>query len=265
MRIIAIDDESIALKGMTETLNKICPDAEITGFSTVEPAILYAKEKRVDIAFCDIEMFDVNGIELAKMLKETNPRINIIFSTGYREYMEEAFELYCSGYILKPATEEKIRSQLDNLRFEVDDDKYRIKIKTFGDFEVFIDGTPVKFNYSKTKEFLAILVDREGKMCTVGNVISIMWEDEDDISDHTSYMRNLQADLFKVFKNYGLEKVIIKQKGAYGIDTSQVECDLYEFKKGGAAAKTLFSGEYMSQYSWAEEKIPILEEIKCSM
>lgn len=265
MRIIAVDDESIALKGITKTLKKICPDAEITGFGTVEPAILYAKENKVDIAFCDIEMFDVNGIELAKMLKETNPRINIIFCTGYREYMEDAFDLYCSGYILKPATEDKIKKQLENLRFEIDESSKRVKIKTFGHFEVFIDGMPVKFNYSKTKEFLAILVDREGKMCTVGSVISIMWEDDDDMSDHTSYMRNIQADLFKVLKNYGLENVIIKQKGAYGIDTSQVECDLYDFKSKKEDTKTLFSGEYMSQYSWAEERIPILEEIKCSL
>lgn len=263
MNIIAIDDESIALEGMTDTIKKLCPDDLVTGFTTVEPAISYAKENRVDIAFCDIEMFDVNGIEFARQLKEINPRINIIFSTGYREYMEDAFDLYCSGYILKPATEEKIKKQLENLRFAVEKCNDKVKIKTFGDFEIFIDGTPVKFNYSKTKEFLAILVDKEGRMCTVGNAITLMWED--DLSDHSSYMRNIQSDLIKTLTSFGAGDIVVKQKGAYGIDVSKVKCDLYDFKNGGAAEGDSFHGEYMSQFSWAEDKIPILEEIKCSM
>ena len=87
MRIIAIDDESIALKGMTETLNKICPDAEITGFSTVEPAILYAKENRVDIAFCDIEMFDVNNYKYISKIKKFYPEMleRINFEMRFQE------------------------------------------------------------------------------------------------------------------------------------------------------------------------------------
>lgn len=61
-------------------------------FSYTDPAIDYALTNNVHIAFLDIEMYEVNGIDIAKKLIEIHPDINIIFSTGYKEYMEEAFQ-----------------------------------------------------------------------------------------------------------------------------------------------------------------------------
>ena len=263
MNIIALDDEKLALEGIMSEIKKVYPEAELNGFVLVEPAIAYAKDNQVDVAFLDIEMYDTNGIEVAKQLKELNPDINIIFSTGYKEYMEEAFALYASGYITKPATEDKVREQLANLRRPVNEDKKEVVIKTFGKFEVFIGDLPLKFAYSKSKELLAILVDMEGRMCTVGELMSMLWEDEDDLVSRTSYMRNLQSDLTNTFKKNGVEDVLVKQRGMLGIDVSKVQCDLYDFKKGSTAAKGAFFGEYMSQYSWGEDRISILEEEKC--
>lgn len=263
MNIIALDDEKLAMEGICNTIRKVSPDAEVNGFVLVEPAIAYAKDNQVDVAFLDIEMYDTNGIEVAKQLKEIHPDINIIFSTGYKEYMEEAFALYASGYITKPATEDKVREQLANLRRPVEEESKGVVIKTFGKFEIFVDDLPLKFAYSKSKELLAILVDKEGRMCTVGELMSVLWEDEDDLVSRTSYMRNLQSDLTNTLKKSGVEDVLVKQRGMLGVDISKVKCDLYEFKKGGAAAKGLFHGEYMSQYSWGEDRISVLEEEKC--
>lgn len=263
LNIIALDDEKLAMEGMCNTIRKVCPDATVNGFVLVEPAIAYAKDNQVDVAFLDIEMYDTNGIEVAKQLKEIHPDINIIFSTGYKEYMEEAFALYASGYITKPATEDKVSEQLANLRRPIDEDSSGAVIKTFGKFEIFVGDLPLKFAYSKSKELLAILVDKEGRMCTVGEIMSVLWEDEDDLVSRTSYMRNLQSDLTNTLKKNGVEDVLVKQRGMLGVDVNKVKCDLYEFKKGGAAAKAAFHGEYMSQYSWGEDRISILEEEKC--
>ena len=93
MTIIALDDEKLALKGIISKLKKLCSMHAIVGFSDAHEAVSFAEKNKVDIAFLDIEMKDLNGVEVAKKLKETNASINIIFSTGYREYMEEAFLL----------------------------------------------------------------------------------------------------------------------------------------------------------------------------
>ena len=261
MNIIAIDDEPMALEGILREISNLLPSANISGFLQAEAAINYATDYKVDIAFLDIEMYDITGIEVAKQLKELNPIVNIIFSTGYREYMEDAFELYASGYILKPVTMEKVRSQLENLRYPIEDDEKLIRIKTFGQFEVFVQGRPIKFAYSKTKELLAILVDKEGKMVSVGEAISILWENDDKTSSRSSYMKNLQSDLTNTLKNIGMGDVLIKQRGALGIAADKVKCDLYDFLSG--TSKSTFHGEYMNQYSWAESRIAVLEEMKC--
>ena len=262
LNIIALDDEKLALEGILNEIRKVHPDAVINGFLFVEPAIEYAQNNKVNVAFLDIEMYDTNGIEVARQLKAIHPDINIIFSTGYKEYMEDAFSLYASGYITKPATEEKVREQLDNLRHPVKSDTNAVNIKTFGKFEIFVNDLPLKFAYSKSKELLAILVDKEGRMCTIGELMSVLWEDEDDLLSRASYMRNLQSDLTNTFKKNGIEDVLLKQRGMLGIDVNKVKCDLYDFNEGGEA-KNAFHGEYMSQYSWGEDRISVLEEEKC--
>ena len=57
--------------------------------------------------------------ELAAKLKQQVPRLNIIYLTCHTEYTRQALDSYCSGYILKPLTPEKIRHEIDHLRFPV--------------------------------------------------------------------------------------------------------------------------------------------------
>ena len=62
-----------------------------------------------DIAFLDVEMAGMSGVELAETLKRYNSEINIVFCTGYGNYRDAAFELHASGYLMKPITPEKIK------------------------------------------------------------------------------------------------------------------------------------------------------------
>ena len=70
-------------------------------------------------------------------------------------------------------------------------------------------------------------------------------------------MGALKKDLERV----GAGKVIVKNWNTWGIDTSKVECDYYNFLKGDSGAVNLFRGEYMSQYSWAEMTVGRLFDI----
>ena len=111
--------------------------------------------------------------------------------------MKEAFELHASGYLLKPVTPVKIRQELDNLRCPVQSvSRNRVRFQTFGNFEAFIDGKPVKFQYELTKEMLAYLVDRNGALCTNGEIMAVLWED----NCPSSYYRRLVKDMKDVFE-----------------------------------------------------------------
>ena len=145
MKIIALDDEKIALQGMISSIQKVAPDAKVYGFRYASEAVDHMKNEPCDIAFLDIEMKETNGVTVAKMLKEINPDINIIFATGFGSYRDEAFDLHASGYLIKPITAEAVKRELDNLRRPVHKPK-KLKAITFGNFQVLYGEEHVFFN-----------------------------------------------------------------------------------------------------------------------
>ena len=117
--VMLVDDEKIILKGALRTLSAAMPEAKIYGFSTVDEAIRFAADNRIDIAFLDIELRRGSGLALAEELRRMHPKVNVIFLTSYREYAMDAWELGVSGYILKPLTLERVKQELSVLRFPV--------------------------------------------------------------------------------------------------------------------------------------------------
>lgn len=118
-RVMVLDDEKIILRGEMATLEKVMPNALISGFTNTDDAITYAKSNNIRIIFSDIEMGDVNGIELSKEFLKINPRTNIIFLTAYADYSIDAWSTGASGFMVKPITEESLRKQLEHLRYPV--------------------------------------------------------------------------------------------------------------------------------------------------
>lgn len=249
MNILAIDDEKIALEGLVSSAKKAEPSATIYSFQRPKESLEFFRETPCEVVLLDIQMRNMSGVELAKEIKLINPHTNIIFATGYTEYMKEALDMHASGYILKPITAQKIRKELENLRFPVKPERRnRVYFQTFGNFEVFIDEQPVKFKYDLTKEMLAYLVDRKGVLCTSGEIMSLLRGD----NYSTSYFHSLIKDLKDTFQDAGCEDVIIRQRGKIGIDREKVDCDYYEWLDGKFYAVNLYQGEYMAQYGWSE-------------
>ena len=248
MIVIAVDDERLALENLVEAIAHASADAKIHRFRYPEDALAFAGENRVDVAFLDVEMVGMNGVELAEGLKLYHPDINIIFSTGYGHYRDAAFDLHASGYLTKPITPEKVKKELENLRRPVRNPK-RIRIRAFGNFEVYLDGSPISFKYSKTKELLAYLVDRKGALCSNGEIMAILFEDD---NGHEAYFRSLRKDLSDILEAAGCGEILSQQRGRIGIFPERVECDYYNWCSGKRAGINAFQGEYMTQYSWGE-------------
>lgn len=103
MYIIAVDDEIQALEALRQTIKKAAGDCEAAGFVTPLKALEYAGNNQIDVAFLDIHMDELDSLVLAGRLIGLHPWINIIFVTKHPEYMQNAFSLHASGYILKPA------------------------------------------------------------------------------------------------------------------------------------------------------------------
>ena len=248
MRIIAVDDEKIALEALSSAIKAIVAEDEVVSFRYPEDAIEYAKENLCDIAFLDIEMVGMSGVELAEELKKYNNEINIVFCTGYGNYRDVAFDLHASGYLMKPITPEKVKRELENLRRPISE-KRKLKVQTFGNFEVYIDGKPLNFKYRRTKELFAYLVDRVGAMCSVGEIIGILFEDEGGRED---YFQKLRRDLLSTLEEVGCENAIVHKRGMLGVVVTELQCDYYDYLNHKKDLATSYFGEYMSQYSFAE-------------
>ncbi len=248
MRIIAVDDEKLALESLSSAIKAIVTEDEVVSFRYAEDALEYARENACDIAFLDIEMVGMSGVELAAELKKYNSEINIVFCTGYGNYRDAAFELHASGYLMKPITPEKVKGELENLRRPIFEKK-RLKVQTFGNFEVYVDGKPLAFKYRRTKELFAYLVDRVGAMCTVGEITGIIFEDEGGRED---YFQKLRRDLLSTLEEVGCAGAIVHKRGMLGVVVSELQCDYYDCLSGKKSFSSCYFGEYMSQYSFAE-------------
>ena len=253
MNILAVDDEPAALYVLEEDLQNVVPDARIYTSDNAAEALKIAGRIPIEIAFLDIEMPELTGIQLAKKIKERAPECNIIFTTAYQEYTMEAFKLHASGYLLKPVTQKAIKEELKNLRYKLEArENKKAYIHTFGQFDVEVNEKPVYFNRAKSKETLAFLVDRRGGGVTKKEIAAVIFEDSCYSRNVQDYLGKILKDMENTLRAVGIEDMLIKKYNYYAVNTAYFQCDLYDYLDGKAYAVNLFRGEYMNQYSWAE-------------
>lgn len=216
-----------------------------------------------DIAFLDIQMPGMSGVEVALRLKTANPKVNIIFVTGFDDYMGHAMAMHASGYIKKPVTPEKIRTELADLRHPIEDREGGLtKVRCFGNFDIFTkEGEPVRFERSKAKELLAYLVYRKGTVCTVKEIAGVLFEDSFYDRKQQNYLQKIISSLTRSLKSANVSNIIIREHNGISVKTDAIDCDYYRFLELDAAAVNSYYGEFMSQYSWAEFVVGYLDTI----
>ena len=117
IRIIVVDDEFPTRQELASLLLNI-KDVEIVAECSLgQEALDFLQKDTADLIYLDIEMPQINGIEIAKIIKSTikNPP-EIVFSTGFDQFAVTAFELHALDYILKPYTQERILASIMRFR-----------------------------------------------------------------------------------------------------------------------------------------------------
>ena len=239
---------------LEQAVKKAKPEAQVLAFKFQDELIDEAAKNGCDVAFLDIHMRGMNGVEVAKELKKINPKMNIIFVTGFSEYTGDAMRLHASGYIMKPVTKEKVEAELSDLRFPiVPKSDALLRVQCFGNFDVFTpDGKPLHFERSKAKEVFAYLVHRHGSSCTKKEIAAILFEDMPYDSKQQIYVQKIMSALMKSLREAGAEKVIEKSYNNIAVNVKLIDCDYYRFEELDAGAVNAYQNEYMSQYYWAE-------------
>ena len=255
MIAIAVDDEALMLGALVAAIEGSPDISSVSKFSDCEEALEFVKSNAVDVAFLDINMRGMGGLALAEKIIASRPNCKIVFCTGYEEYAIPAFKLHASGYLMKPISAEDVQGEIDNIKGLRQKEKL-LTVKCFGNFEVYAKEEKLVFKRLKTKELFAFLVDRNGAGMTAKQICASLFPDDSDDSKNASYLRQLVMDLKNTLKSVGAENVLCHETPCYRIDTSLIKCDYVSYLETG---KPEFRGEYMTQYSWAEDTCAMLE------
>ena len=163
---IIVDDEPLAVKLLESFVTKT-PDLRLLGsFTDSVEAINAVKEQKPDLLFLDIQMPDLNGMELAHMIP---PTTRVIFTTAFKEYAFESYEVSALDFLLKPIRYNKFLSAVEKAkqwyeREPADDDEKKSKslfIRVDGELRnVTIDSITY---VSGMKDYVMFYLDGESK------------------------------------------------------------------------------------------------------
>ena len=255
MIAIAVDDEALMLGALVSAIEASPDIAEVASFSNCEKALDFVRGNSVDVAFLDINMRGMGGLALAESIIAVRPDCKIVFCTGYEEYAIPAFKLHASGYLMKPISALDVQGEIDNIKGFRQKEKL-LTVKCFGNFEVYAKNEVLAFKRLKTKELFAFLVDRNGAGMTAKQICAALFPDDTDDAKNSAYLRQLVMDLKNTLRAVGAEAVLCHDTPCYRVDTNLLKCDYFSHLETG---KPEFHGEYMTQYSWAEETCAMLQ------
>lgn len=253
MNLIYVDDEQPAIDNFRLTTADFSEISQLHTFQNGEDALRFVDENVVDVAFLDMEMPGLHGLELAKKLKASDPSIRIVFVTAYSQYALEAWSVDATGYLLKPYTPQDIHKELAKCAYRPLP-SHKVVIETIPSFFITVNGEPLRISSAKEKELLALLVDRGKRGFTAGEGIACLWPDRANDSSTQSLLRMTYKRLLATLDAAGVSNILATQENRRYLNTDAVECDLYRILNGDKQAARKYNGSYLQEYEWAEER-----------
>ncbi len=270
-RASVTDDENLTLKAENETLKELVMQFsdgnaafELKG-NIVKP--LYASENVIEFFGVTQEKwldYVRNGVSIREFVASSDTtleEIEALLKNGEAEFTyfdvntetDKTIKAVCSSrtgdanqsrFIMLYTADEQKKTE--------DKPTGIVSVRTFGYFDIFVGDKPIAFKNKKSKELLALLVDRKGGYVTSDEAISFLWEDEPVNPVTLSRYRKVALRLKNALEEYGIADIIETVDGKRRIVMEKVNCDLYNYLSGKAEFSNLFKGSYLTNYSWAE-------------
>ena len=186
LNIAICDDETVEIEYLTSLVQEWAKAAKtaanISGFASAEAFLFkYEEDKNVDILLLDIQMKAMDGIELAEKIRENNSGVQIVFITGFPDYISRGYDVSALHYLIKPVEKEKLFEVLskacDNLKkeekfvlFSVDNESLKINLKNMIYVEAFGHSSCVvcengKYNVKLPISAIAKMLDKSFVQC----------------------------------------------------------------------------------------------------
>ena len=253
MTAVCVENEPILLHSLCRAVDQSPDMDEVVAFEEEEEAIDWVRKHPCDMAFLDIHLHSMTGLEVARKMREDRPGLGIVFCTAYDQYALEALQMHLDcGFLLKPIQEEQVLAEIDHYKKKHQIQKKLLRVVCFGSFEAFHGNEPLRFRRNKTRELLAYLIDRCGAYASANEICAVLWEEGEEEGRNRDYLYHLLSDLRQALRDSGAESVLKSMNRSFAVDVSLIDCDYYRLKEGDLQALRSFHGEYMNRYSWAE-------------
>lgn len=255
MRILIVDDEMSALYVF---LQEIMYERNVNYkfFQDNEKEIIgYVSHNRIDAAFLDIRMPNIDGFELARKLIEIRPDIKIVFITGLsvtHKDLDETLAQNTLGFIYKPYDKHELLNYLNTIA----EGTPLLTVKTFDTFECFINERRIVFSSLKSKELFALLIVYNGKGLSMTDAISHLWPDH-DLEKAKKLYRDAVWRLRKTLKSYLFECVVFL-RAELALKKENISCDYWDFIE---RKNNDYHGEFLKNYDWSIEYLSYLDNL----
>ena len=137
-RVAIVDDSSVDAAFVEDVLNTWAQDrqagVQAQRFTSAEKFLFrYADDKDWDILLLDIEMGAMDGVTMAKRVRQDNEAVQIVFITGYSDYIAEGYEVAALHYLMKPVNSEKLLTVLDRAMEKRKQEERCLNLEAYGE------------------------------------------------------------------------------------------------------------------------------------
>lgn len=165
LRIGICDDECYARDALRLELEKLLEETEeiVYEFSCGETAVSWLKKHpgEIDLLFLDVEMKGVNGIRTAEQIREFDTRIQIVFVTGFRDFVFEGYRVQAVDYLVKPVDADRLSSVLSRVRRQLEQVRQKQFVFQNGDGVYRLYQDEIQYFYSEKRKVVAVTREKE--------------------------------------------------------------------------------------------------------
>jgi len=284
MKAILIDDEGLALKDLALQLGKI-GGIEIVGtFQYAGEALEQIITLKPDVVFCDIDMPEISGLEVAEHLQRIDSAIEIVFVTAYEKYALRAFELAALDYVLKPINTERLSITIQRLLHKHKSSLLRSSsepvVATLSCFQrLHIENgksEPFSWRTVRAQELFAYMVYKRNQSVRKDILLELLWPETDYKKAYTQLYTTIYQ-IRKAFESAGISIRLTNSGTDYYLDLGSNRYDVEEWENARRALPPLtpataaqhyrwilaYKGDYLSEhdYLWAENERQRLRDI----
>lgn len=268
LKVILIDDDQTALTILKNML-VFYPDIVVAGsYTEPEKGLKQILALKPDVAFVDISMPGMSGLDLALKLQKKGSGTKVVFITTHEDYAVQAFAVEAYDYLVKPMTSDRLAQTIKRLTGK---NKKRLMVNTFNHFSINWEGQEsIHLGRKRNKEVLAFLFHSLDRKKNKEEIVDILWPEEDP-DRAIRFLYNAVYYLKKVFNEHRITEEYLVINKDYSLEIAAEDLVLVDrhvfleadkdFTAGTdinqlEAKLDVYKGNYLEQegYLWANQE-----------